>query len=228
MYNAIIVEDDPVVAKLNSFYLESYKEITLFGTFRNATDALSFIRKNKTDLILLDYHLPGMSGREFLAKIREIDSHIEVIVITMDNDISAIRALLNYGVIDFILKPYSYKRFNESISQFLTKSAYIRKDMYLSQAEIDDYLYKTPRHNSEAVKKTEKGIQNETREQILAYLKKQKGQPLTLKQILTDIPLSRVTVRRYMNYFSNEGIVSVKADYSTGGRPSMIYTYHEQ
>ena len=97
-----------------------------------------------------------MSGREFLAKIREIDSHIEVIVITMDNDISSIRALLNYGIIDFILKPYSYKRFNEAISQFLTKSAYTRNDMYLSQAEIDDYLYKKPRHNTETGKKTEK------------------------------------------------------------------------
>lgn len=228
MYNAIIVEDDPVVAKLNSFYLENYKEITLLASFRNAIDALSFSRKNKVDLILLDYHLPGMSGREFLAKIREIDSHIEVIVITMDNDISSIRALLNYGIIDFILKPYSYKRFNEAISQFLTKSAYTRNDMYLSQAEIDDYLYKKPRHNTETGKKTEKGIQAETCDKILSYLRKQKGQPLTLKQILTDIPLSRVTVRRYMNYFSGEGIVSVKADYSTGGRPSMIYTYHEQ
>lgn len=229
MYTAIIVEDDPVIAQLNGIYLDSHKEINLASSFRNGADAISYVKNNKTDLILLDYHLPGMNGTEFLAELRKIDSHADVIVITMDNDTSAIRSLLNYGVIDYLIKPYSYERYHQAISHFINKAASLNDSAYISQDELDQYLSKNTDIPKTTVReKLEKGIQRETHDRLISYLKKNNGEPLTLNKILTDVSLSRVTVRRYMKYFSDEGIVSVKVNYSTGGRPSMIYTYSEQ
>lgn len=227
MYTAIIIEDDPVIAQLNSIYLDSYKEINLVSSFRNGTDAITYLKNNKTDLILLDYHLPGMNGSEFMANLREIDSHAEVIVITIDNETSAVRSLLNYGVIDYLIKPYSYERYHSAISHFMDKAASIKNSSYISQSEIDRFLSNKGFRKTSASENPEKGIQQETHEQLITYLKKHIGEPLTIDNILNDIPLSRVTIRRYMKYYSKEGIVSVKVNHSTGGRPSMIYTYKE-
>ncbi|MGN0165813.1 MAG: response regulator [Lachnospiraceae bacterium] len=226
MYNAIIVEDDPVIAKLNSLYLEKYKDITLMASFRNGFDAISFIEKNHTDLILLDYHLPGIDGCELLARIRKMNFRTEVIVITMDNDTDAIREFMSYGIIDFILKPYSHERFNRAIATFLIRASSIKQSSYISQAEIDKYFSYPSLQKKTANQHHEKGIRNETRDKLIHYLKSRSGIPLTLNEILNDIPLSRVTLRRYMNHFTEEGTVYVNANYSTGGRPSMIYTYN--
>ncbi len=225
MYNAIIVEDDPVIAQLNGIYLDSYKEINLVSSFRNGADAIAYLKNNKIDLILLDYHLPGMNGSEFMANLRKIGSDAEVIVITLDNESSSIRALLNYGVVDYLIKPYSYERYHNAIAHFIEKATSINSSGYISQTELDGFLNNTYGSKNLFNEKTEKGIQDETNEQLLSYLKKHIGEPLTLDAILSEIPLSRVTVRRYMKHLSKCGVVTVKINYSTGGRPSMIYTY---
>ena len=41
--------------------------------------------------------------------------------------------------------------------------------------------------------------------------------------IANDIGLSSVTVRRYMSYLSESGIVTESINYETGGRPSILY-----
>lgn len=48
---------------------------------------------------------------------------------------------------------------------------------------------------------------------------------LSIEDIAKNVSLSRVTLRRYMNYLIDKNSVIGGVDYSTGGRPSAVYTY---
>ena len=56
--NVIIVEDDPLVAQLNSQYLSRLEDVVLQGIFSNGADALEFLKTNPVDLAIMDVYMP--------------------------------------------------------------------------------------------------------------------------------------------------------------------------
>lgn len=67
----------------------------------------------------------------------------------------------------------------------------------------------------------EKGIQRQTLDHIRADLRKNAGAYRTAEQIAADTGLSKVTVRRYLNYLIGTSEAESQVDYSTGGRPRV-------
>lgn len=75
-------------------------------TSHNGTEALDILQQEEIDLILLDLMLPGMSGFEFLEKIKAIKSYqnIPVIIISMYNDVENVIHSIQLGADDFLPK----------------------------------------------------------------------------------------------------------------------------
>src|ERR1700749_2692665 len=62
----IIVEDEPLAAKVLGDYIAQVSFLRLMGTFKDALRASEFLRDNEVDLIFLDIHLPKLKGMAFL------------------------------------------------------------------------------------------------------------------------------------------------------------------
>ena len=58
----IIVEDEPLAAKILSDYISQVTFLVLQGTFKDAILATEYLRHNNPDLIFLDIHLPKLKG----------------------------------------------------------------------------------------------------------------------------------------------------------------------
>ena len=56
-------------------------------------------------------------------------------------------------------------------------------------------------------------------------MKEHRLEPLTSKKIAEEVNLSRVTIRRYMDYLLEKKEITSDIDYTTGGRPSITYRY---
>jgi response regulator RpfG family c-di-GMP phosphodiesterase len=81
-------------------------------SFKSPFRAVDYIRENETDLIFVDYNMPGINGIELVEEIREIQSDVPIIMITaVANDqmlkLNAVKA----GVTDFLTKPLSVEEF---------------------------------------------------------------------------------------------------------------------
>ena len=101
----LVVEDEPKMRRVLELQLGEEG----FDT-RTAADAeagLQFLNKEKFDIIVTDFKLPGMNGLEFLQAAKRINAEVPVVIMTAHGTIeSAVEAMKN-GASDYVLKPFS-------------------------------------------------------------------------------------------------------------------------
>lgn len=220
-YDVIIVEDDPMVAAINRQYLQSNPELSIVGEFRNGHDAILFLEKHPVDLAVIDYYMPIMDGREFILNCRKRQFPVNIIMITAANHVHEISEILQMGIVDYLVKPFTFERFQTGIQKYLNLKKILRPDVQLSQTELDKIM--SPTLSKTTGPLLEKGLQDQTLTLIQHYLSEHPDQYLSSNEIAGHVGLSRITVRRYMNYLLENHEIISQVDYSTGGRPSIKY-----
>ncbi|MFH1422387.1 MAG: response regulator [Planctomycetota bacterium] len=114
----LVVDDDKAICNMLHYIIQQigYEVITVYS----GTEALEAIETQKPDLILLDLHLPHMSGIETLKKIKKIDRKSKVIIMTAYNDESEkIVKTFSLGAIDCIFKPFNIEILKDRIRETL-------------------------------------------------------------------------------------------------------------
>ena len=220
MYKVLIVEDDPMVAMINEQYIKRSKNFTLVGKCGDGMSALSFLEKNDIDLIILDVYMPKMNGFETLREIRNRQITTDVIMVTAANDIDSLEEALHLGVVDYLVKPFTFDRFQMALEKYIAKINALKDIEKLNQSNIDSIIVNSRKNTQDLLPK---GIQEKTMQCIMDYLRENSGVWFTGDQIAGEIGLTGVTVRRYMNYLSESGRVIGEMNYETGGRPCMLY-----
>ena len=220
MYKILIVEDDPMVAMINEQYIKKNKNFELVGKCSNGAAALEFLEHNEVDLLVLDVYMPQMDGFETLRRVRNKQITVDAIMVTAANDRSSLEEALHLGVVDYLVKPFTFDRFQMALEKYISQNSALKDVETLNQKNID-HIIDNARKKSEVLHP--KGIQEKTTELILEYLKENSGRSFTGDEIAEKVGLTGVTVRRYMNYLAESGRVIGKMNYETGGRPGMKY-----
>ncbi|HJV36867.1 sigma-54 dependent transcriptional regulator [Geomonas sp.] len=70
-------------------------------------DALRLAREEQPELVLLDYHLPGINGLEVLQRLKELDEDILVIMVTAQGGLETAVNTMRHGAYDYINKPFN-------------------------------------------------------------------------------------------------------------------------
>jgi DNA-binding LytR/AlgR family response regulator len=108
----IIVEDEPLAAKILADYISQVPFLELHATFKDAILATEYLRENAVDLIFLDIHLPKLKGMAFL---KTLSDPLSVIITTAYHQY-AIEGF-NLNVTDYLLKPFEFERFLVAVNK---------------------------------------------------------------------------------------------------------------
>ena len=220
MYRVLIVEDDPMVSLINEQYINRSKDFSSVGQCRNGKEALAFLEEHEVDLIVMDVYMPQMDGFETLRQIRNRHISVEAIMVTAANDRDSLDDALQLGVIDYLVKPFTFDRFRIALDKYITQTTALRELNTLNQKNID-FIIDRARKKAEDI--YPKGIQSKTLRMVEEYMENHAGEWLTGDSIAEKISLTSVTVRRYLNYLVETGILTAEMNYETGGRPCMLY-----
>ncbi|WP_044973595.1 response regulator [Ruminococcus sp. HUN007] len=221
MYEVLIVEDDPMVAMINRQYVNENKKFHVAEVCRDGKSALEYLESHEIHLIILDVYMPRTDGLEFLKMIRGKNIPASVIMVTAANDGKTIEEAVRLGVVDYLVKPFFNDRFQQALEKFLAMKNTFHELSSFSQHHIDSLIGNSAVRESALLPK---GIQDQTLDTIKMFLLNNSSSEFTGEEIADKVNLSRVTVRRYMNYLIEQGFISGKMNYETGGRPCMIYT----
>ena len=108
----IIVEDEPLAAKVLFDYVSQVPFLELKGTFKDAILATEHLRENTVDLIFLDIHLPKLKGMAFLKTL----THPPAVIITTAYHQYAVEGF-SMNVTDYLLKPIEFERFLVAVNK---------------------------------------------------------------------------------------------------------------
>ena len=104
----LLVDDDETNRLLAKTILKSWK--VLFDEAQDGKRALNLLEKNKYDLVLMDIHMPEISGTEIVKKVRDkkhnINRHTRFIAVTANIIKEDLSAYESAGMDDHLIKPY--------------------------------------------------------------------------------------------------------------------------
>lgn len=111
----LVIDDEQPTLNMFRLLLAAYGYETL--TAANGAEGVEAFERERPGIVLTDIKMPVMDGIEVLRRIKDIDPHAEVIVITGHGDMDlAIRAL-NLDATDFINKPVQRQSLSEALSR---------------------------------------------------------------------------------------------------------------
>jgi len=101
----MVVDDEHLIRwSLEQNLKKQGYEVCTAGT---GEDALRLAREEQPELVLLDYHLPGINGLEVLQRLKEIDEDILVIMVTAQGGLETAIHTMRHGAYDYINKPFN-------------------------------------------------------------------------------------------------------------------------
>ena len=130
----------------------------------SGSEAVSYLKKNATDLVILDYNLPDMNGLEILGEIKTIDEKMPVLFMTgYGSETISIKAF-KLGIEDYFIKPFDPKalveRALEIVGEIKDKSAISQSPINIP-IELSDKI-----EDTSGIGKAVKYLKNHYRERI--------------------------------------------------------------
>jgi DNA-binding NarL/FixJ family response regulator len=154
-HSIAIIEDDPALRETLAEIITSSHGWDLTATFPNAEEALDSLTRSCPELVLMDIQLPGMSGIECAAKLKEIHPQVQILMVTVYDNSDRIFKALAAGASGYLLKRDAPTRLIHALDDVLAggspmSSAIARKVVQHFQKEPpgrnDDHRL-TPREN---------------------------------------------------------------------------------
>jgi len=224
MIKVLIVEDDPMVATLNEQYVNLVPDFKCVGNAGNIDTAMRLLTEIKADLILLDIFMLKRSGFELMRHLRERDISADVIFITAARDRESIERAMRFGAVDYLIKPFTFERFQEALISYQKRNHLICSLNDVSQETLDGFLFKK---DVSLKKSLPKGLTSKTFFNVWETINSFQGTAFTADDLVKAMDLSRVSIRKYLHFLEDEGILTVETKYGELGRPSTKYQVGE-
>lgn len=222
MIRVLIVEDDPMVAQLNRNYADSIEGFKVTAIAGNGEIALEKLSSGGFDLMILDIFMPKLDGLKLMKTIREQQIMLDIILVTAAKEVENIDEVLKLGAIDYLIKPFDFERFKRSLLSYRERYTLLKNKKIIHQRDIDFIIDRSP---TAGAIEMQKGLNERTLKRIKGFIKEYKHAPFSCDEISIKLGISRVTLRRYLEYLSQTGEVQIDMEYGNVGRPSYIYRY---
>jgi signal transduction histidine kinase len=128
--NILIIEDEPGPSLALKMILKPYYQV--YSAERGET-ALEILKTTPIDVVSLDLRMPGLSGMPLLAKIKEHDPDIEVIVITGYGSLETAVESINLKVFSYVAKPFDVLEILETTKRALHKRRNLQRLRHIKE-----------------------------------------------------------------------------------------------
>ncbi len=217
MIDVLVVDDDFMVARIHRGFVERIEGFRVVGTAHTGAQALAAVAELEPDLLLLDLYLPDVFGLDLVTRLRAQGYDGDVLVITAAREAEAVRGAVRRGAVNYLLKPFGFEDLRDRLEDYAVRRSSV-PDTVTSQADIDRALGRS------TGTRLPKGLSPQTADLVAAALRNAGG-TLSAAECAQQVGISRVSARRYLEYFTDTGQVQVSLRYGAAGRPERRYQW---
>lgn len=191
----LLLEDEVMLNESICEYLDSVGHQV--ESFFNGLDALSAIKENSYDLLILDITVPGLDGLSFLEKIHDLKIHVPVVYISALVDIEDISRAYDLGCYDYLKKPFHLKELSLRVDRIKLSSEVPRIHLRLSK----NYSY--DQEHSTLLFSNEPQVMTKKQSQIIDLLSRNRGMVVDFEQfriyVWDENNIDNATIRAEIN-----------------------------
>jgi two-component system CitB family response regulator len=222
MIEVLVVDDDTRVARVNAAYVEKVPGFRVAGEAHSATEALHRMEALPSlDLVLMDHHLPDGTGLAVVQEMRLRGHQTDVIMVTAARDISTVRAALRQGVLQYLVKPFSFTGLRAKLEAYADLRRTLDGGGKAEQSDVDR-IFGTL--SAGTVPDLPKGHSPPTAELVRRALLSAEGS-LSAQEVAEETGLSRQTAQRYLKLLERTGRAGLTLRYGDAGRPEHRYVW---
>ncbi|WP_406859997.1 response regulator [Streptomyces sp. HUAS MG47] len=218
MTKVLVVDDDFMVAKLHARFVSAVAGFSVVGVAHNGAEALRAARELRPDLVLLDIFLPDMDGIDVLRELRAAELGVDALFITAARDAGTVRSALRAGALHYLIKPFNQAALREQLLHVASLRARLDGLEEARQEDVDRIFGARPPGSRELPK----GLAAHTADLVEGILRAH-PEGLSATECAEAGSLSRVSARRYLEYFAETGRAEVTLRYGGTGRPERRY-----
>lgn len=180
-WKIMIVDDHPLMRRGISQLLSFENDFEMVGEASNGADAVLLAQEKEPDLILLDLNMKGMSGLDTLNAMRAEGIQARIVVLTVSDSRSDVKALVNAGADGYLLKDTEPDQLIALLKQAMCGGqafSDLVREYLADSAEQDSLLDTLTDRETQILKEVAKGYRN--------------------KQIADNLFISEATVKVHM------------------------------
>ena len=219
----LMIEDEPLIQRIHQSYLHKIDASFQIAGCKDLDEARQYLKNEDIDLILLDIHLNGAHGLDLLSEIDRLTKVPDVIIISAATQSQFAQQALQAGVIDYLIKPFTFERFQQAIQKWQQKRSMLQQE-FIDQASLDALFQ--PAATNQTTIEIEKGLSKDTLIQILNHLTNRQAS-FTIQELATELSLSHVSIRKYIQFLEQHQILTSETIYLKVGRPYQRYHLQE-
>lgn len=129
MIGVLIVDDDVVLAEALSLVLEREADIRVVGLAHSGAEATAAAEQARPDVVLMDFHLPDMTGAEATRAVCQRLPAVQVVMLTMDGDDRTLLAAVEAGAAGYLLKSRGVSQVVEVVRRAAAREALFPADL---------------------------------------------------------------------------------------------------
>lgn len=220
----LVVEDDARTAEAHGAYVERMPGFELAGIAGTASAARLALRRaldtdNRIHLILLDFALPDGDGLSLCGELRASGIDVDVIAVTAERGLDAVRRAVAVGVVQYLIKPFTFAAFAAKLAAYAAYADRMSgRASAMSQSEVDTAFSALRTSNALGLPK---GLSPQTLQTVETLLSG--GESMSAREVAGALGLSRVTARRYLEHLASDGVVTRAQRHGGKGRPEAEY-----
>lgn len=132
MINCVAIDDEPLALEVLKKYISQLPQLNLQMAFSDAIEAVSWLQKNKVDLLLLDIQMPDINGVHLYNQLTEKP----MVIFTTAYKEFAVDGF-EADAIDYLLKPFNLARFEKAVAKAIARENTKEKE----EPAPSQYLY---------------------------------------------------------------------------------------
>lgn len=218
MIDVLVVDDDFRVARIHRTFVDGIEGFRTVGVVHTGAETRAAVRTLSPDLILLDLYLPDVFGLDLINQLRVEGVEGDIIVISAANESQTVERAVKLGVNSYLLKPFTRTDLTDRLQEYRSHRHARQRRTLDDQARIDRRFGRAePSRDA-----LPKGMSPETAALVLAALHEQ-DRECSAQTLAEGVGISRVSARRYLEHFAQQGLAQVSLRYGSPGRPERLY-----
>jgi len=140
--NILVIDDHQLIIDGLKSILQDEETVSFAGGANNMQEALDFLSNQEVEVVLADISMPDHSGIEVTRKIKELYPDVQVLALTMHEDITMISGMIEAGASGYLLKRTNINEVLEAIHMVASKKKYLGREVQAIM--MDDLIHREP------------------------------------------------------------------------------------